>query len=166
MLSARCRMLTSPQVAIRLSRRNDPGVASKPWSHFEITISSPFTLLNCRAALEEGFLPPQYNSLQRTIPSYYENLGGWCGCIDADDALIDGNELRPCPKLDLSIFQQQSSPLPDLPASEGVSPPLDPGSHRPARPTGPAQSKPASPPPSYNPHLYGEAEDYFAHHEG
>lgn len=67
------------KIVMRISRLDPEDPAGKRRRHFEISIDSPFTILNCRATQANTALP-QYNSPE-TLSDY--RLQTSCGCPDA-----------------------------------------------------------------------------------
>ncbi len=76
------------QIVLRLSRLDPEDPEGKRRRHYEISIDSPFTVLNCRATQANTALPrytrPDVNS------GYYQHTS--CGCPDAD---VLGSEPSP-----------------------------------------------------------------------
>lgn len=67
------------KIVMRISRLDPEDPAGKRRRHFEISIDSPFTVLNCRATQANTALP-QYSSPD--LPSGYRQQTS-CGCSDA-----------------------------------------------------------------------------------
>lgn len=64
---------------MRISRADPDDVTGKRRRHFEISIDSPFTVLNCRAT-QANTLLPQYG---QDAPSTGQRSSASCGCPDA-----------------------------------------------------------------------------------
>src|SRR3954451_10914432 len=64
---------------MRISRLDPEDPAGKRRRHFEISIDSPFTVLDCRATQANTALP-EYSGAERSI--YHQHAR--CGCPDAD----------------------------------------------------------------------------------
>ncbi|KAI0455248.1 hypothetical protein F5B21DRAFT_210312 [Xylaria acuta] len=67
------------KVVMRISRLDPEDPAGKKRRHFEISIDSPFTVLDCRATRANTALP-EYSGSERTI--YHQQSR--CGCPDAE----------------------------------------------------------------------------------
>ncbi|KAH9899058.1 hypothetical protein F4778DRAFT_771639 [Xylariomycetidae sp. FL2044] len=67
------------KIVMRISRLDPEDPAGKRRRHFEISIDSPFTVLNCRATQANTALP-QYSGAEQ--PSYRQHVR--CGCPDAE----------------------------------------------------------------------------------
>lgn len=67
------------KIVMRISRLDPDDPAGKRRRHFEISIDSPFTVLNCRATQANTALP-QYNSPE-ALGDYRQQTS--CGCADA-----------------------------------------------------------------------------------
>ncbi|KAI1827440.1 hypothetical protein F4861DRAFT_536003 [Xylaria intraflava] len=123
------------KVVMRISRLDPDDPAGKRRRHFEISIDSPFTVLDCRATQSNTALP-EYSIPQ--TPTYSRQT--LCGCPDA-------NVLATCP----SPTSNVPPPSPaystlDIPASPPYS-----ASAIPASPPYSASAIPASPPYSLQP---------------
>lgn len=66
------------KIVMRISRIDPDDASGKRRRHFEISIDSPFTVLNCRATQANTALP-QYDNLE--IPGHRQQTS--CGCPDA-----------------------------------------------------------------------------------
>ncbi|KAI3320398.1 hypothetical protein HD806DRAFT_231123 [Xylariaceae sp. AK1471] len=67
------------KIVMRISRLDPEDPAGKRRRHFEISIDSPFTVLDCRATQANTALP-EYSGAER--PIYHQHAR--CGCPDAD----------------------------------------------------------------------------------
>ncbi|GAP88864.2 putative arrestin domain-containing protein [Rosellinia necatrix] len=67
------------KIVMRISRLDPDDPAGKKRRHFEISIDSPFTVLDCRATQANTALP-EYSGLDR--PIYHQQAR--CGCPDAE----------------------------------------------------------------------------------
>lgn len=67
------------KIVMRISRSDPEDPTGKRRRHFEISIDSPFTVLNCRATQANTSLP-QYSGRDGPVP---EQRHMACGCIDA-----------------------------------------------------------------------------------
>jgi len=67
------------KIVMRISRLDPEDPAGKRRRHFEISIDSPFTVLDCRATQANTALP-EYSGAERSI--YHQHAR--CGCPDAD----------------------------------------------------------------------------------
>ncbi|KAI3343295.1 hypothetical protein F4824DRAFT_507133 [Ustulina deusta] len=67
------------KIVMRISRRDPEDPAGKKRRHFEISIDSPFTVLDCRATQANTALP-EYSGSER--PIYHQQAS--CGCPDAE----------------------------------------------------------------------------------
>ncbi|PSR77066.1 hypothetical protein BD289DRAFT_378138 [Coniella lustricola] len=70
------------KIVMRISRLDPEDPAGKRRRHFEISIDSPFTVLNCRATQANTALP-QYNDPQTMGGGSDSRLQTSCGCPDA-----------------------------------------------------------------------------------
>lgn len=75
------------KIVMRISRLDPDDPAGKRRRHFEISIDSPFTVLNCRATQANTALP-QYNSPE-ALGDY--RLQTSCGCADAQIISASGS---------------------------------------------------------------------------
>lgn len=73
------------KIVLRLSRRDTDDPTGKKRRHFEISIDSPFTVLNCRATQANTALP-EYTSPQ-SASGYRQHSA--CGCSDAEVLATD-----------------------------------------------------------------------------
>ncbi|KAI1423566.1 hypothetical protein F5Y12DRAFT_526001 [Xylaria sp. FL1777] len=67
------------KIVMRISKLDPEDPAGKKRRHFEISIDSPFTVLDCRATLANTALP-EYSGSER--PIYHQQTS--CGCPDAE----------------------------------------------------------------------------------
>lgn len=75
-----CQSLMFPQIVMRISRIDADDPMGKRRRHFEISIDSPFTVLNCRATQANTALP-QYCGRDGMMPQQRQHMS--CGCPDA-----------------------------------------------------------------------------------
>ncbi|KAG7290043.1 hypothetical protein NEMBOFW57_000035 [Staphylotrichum longicolle] len=68
------------KIVMRISRADPEDPAGKRRRHFEISIDSPFTVLNCRATQANTALP-QYTGSDGPVPEQRQQMS--CGCRDA-----------------------------------------------------------------------------------
>ncbi|KAL2132538.1 hypothetical protein VTI74DRAFT_3698 [Chaetomium olivicolor] len=68
------------KIVMRISRADPDDPTGKRRRHFEISIDSPFTILNCRATQANTALP-RYNSSGGPVPEQRPQMS--CGCHDA-----------------------------------------------------------------------------------
>ncbi|KAI2470460.1 hypothetical protein F4781DRAFT_173594 [Annulohypoxylon bovei var. microspora] len=146
-------LLTSAsQIVMRISRLDPEDPAGKRRRHFEISIDSPFTVLDCRATQANTALP-EYSGADR--PTYHQQSS--CGCPDAE--ILATN---PSPASSTGTI-----PSVDPAASHGIAPP--PAAHiqqHPAAGSQPPQRQPYTPVaprpmhllrhPSFNPPAFDE----------
>jgi len=74
------------KIVMRISRSDPEDPTGKRRRHFEISIDSPFTVLNCRATQTNTSLP-QYSGRDGPAPEQRQMV---CGCIDARP--VDSNQ--------------------------------------------------------------------------
>ncbi|KAK3494267.1 uncharacterized protein B0T23DRAFT_427289 [Neurospora hispaniola] len=91
------------KIVMRISRLDPEDPLGKRRRHFEISIDSPFTVLNCRATQANTALP-QYGS-DGSMP--FERQQTSCGCPDAD--VVDRSASSPLGQLQL-VEQDVLSP--------------------------------------------------------
>lgn len=100
---------------MRISRLDPDDPAGKRRRHFEISIDSPFTVLNCRATQANTSLP-EYSGLEQ--PIYRQQSA--CGCPDANIIATNpspSSSTGTIPSVDPSPISSESSGLPPPPAA-------------------------------------------------
>lgn len=126
---------------MRISRLDPEDPLGKRRRHFEISIDSPFTVLNCRATQANTALP-QYG---QDGPMHFERQQTSCGCPDADVLdrsssssfgqlqLVEQDVLSPSgSRLGLNS-RPSSSVMPSIPQAAHLHGPVTPGSANRAR---------------------------------
>ncbi|KAI0378665.1 hypothetical protein F5Y04DRAFT_261311 [Hypomontagnella monticulosa] len=144
------------KIVMRISRLDPEDPAGKRRRHFEISIDSPFTVLNCRATQANTALPEYSGSEQ---PMYRQQSS--CGCPDAEILATNpspASSTGTIPSVDASVNSDSS----------GIAPP--PAAHlqqHPAAGSQPVQRQQPNPPysprpmhllrhPSFNPPAFDE----------
>ncbi|KAK6208141.1 hypothetical protein LQW54_007049 [Pestalotiopsis sp. IQ-011] len=167
------------KIVMRISRLDPEDPAGKRRRHFEISIDSPFTVLNCRATQANTSLP-EYSGLDQ--PMYRQQAT--CGCPDANILATNpspASSTGTIPSVDPVPLSAEASPLPPPPAAHIGSQAQAGGAHAVQRPIHlmryPSFNPPAfdedeappplpTPPPQYD-HVVGTPSvdglaDYFA----
>lgn len=151
------------KIVMRISRLDPEDPTGKKRRHFEISIDSPFTVLNCRATQANTALP-EYTGAE--MPMYRQQAK--CGCPDAE---VLATNPSPASSTGTIPGVDSSSTLPGFDSSVIAPPPAahlqqHPGAstqplHRPsANPTAPAGHRPIHllRYPSFNPPAFDEDE--------
>ncbi|TGJ82009.1 hypothetical protein E0Z10_g6749 [Xylaria hypoxylon] len=137
------------KIVMRISRLDPEDPAGKKRRHFEISIDSPFTVLDCRATQANTALP-EYSGSER--PIYHQQAS--CGCPDADILATNPNPASSTG----SIPSVESTTNPR--SNEGLSITLPPAAHIQQHPA--AGSQPVQRPmhliryPSHNPPAFDD----------
>jgi arrestin-related trafficking adapter 3/6 len=100
---------------MRISRLDPEDPAGKRRRHFEISIDSPFTVLNCRATQANTSLP-EYSGPE--LPMYRQQAT--CGCPDANILTTSpspASSTGTIPSVDPIPLSAEASPLPPPPAA-------------------------------------------------
>ncbi|ORY68568.1 or S-antigen, C-terminal domain-containing protein [Pseudomassariella vexata] len=103
------------KIVMRISRLDPEDPAGKRRRHFEISIDSPFTVLNCRATQANTSLP-QYSDAEQ--PMFRQKAT--CGCPDANIIATDpspASSTGTIPSVDPSPINPESSTLAPPPAA-------------------------------------------------
>lgn len=131
---------------MRISRLDPEDPSGKKRRHFEISIDSPFTVLNCRATQANTILPAYGN------PTPGATLQSSCGCHDAHVTASDPSPFSSTTNLN----RVATDMMPSMPQAAHVnSTPMNPASEH------PAQSQEPRPmhllrAPSFNPPAFDE----------
>ncbi|KAI0976157.1 hypothetical protein F4678DRAFT_215690 [Xylaria arbuscula] len=139
------------KIVMRISRLDPEDPAGKKRRHFEISIDSPFTVLDCRATQANTALP-EYSGSER--PIYHQQSS--CGCPDAQ--VLTTN---PSPSSSTGSIPSVE-PNNNLADNEGLSVTLPPAAHVQQHPA--AGSQPVQRPihliryPSHNPPAFDADE--------
>lgn len=103
------------KIVMRISRLDPDDPAGKRRRHFEISIDSPFTVLNCRATQANTSLP-EYSGLEQ--PMYRQHAS--CGCPDANILATNpspASSTGTIPSVEPTPISDISAPLPPPPAA-------------------------------------------------
>ncbi|KAK9774325.1 putative Arrestin C-terminal-like domain-containing protein [Seiridium cardinale] len=103
------------QIVMRISRLDPEDPAGKRRRHFEISIDSPFTVLNCRATQANTSLP-EYSGAEQ--PMYRQQAT--CGCPDANILATNpspASSTGTIPSVEPTPLSAEASPLPPPPAA-------------------------------------------------
>ncbi|KAF7522015.1 hypothetical protein G7054_g12278 [Neopestalotiopsis clavispora] len=103
------------KIVMRISRLDPEDPAGKRRRHFEISIDSPFTVLNCRATQANTSLP-EYSGLDQ--PMYRQQAT--CGCPDATILATNpspASSTGTIPSVEPTPLSAEISPLPPPPAA-------------------------------------------------
>ncbi|KAK0704335.1 hypothetical protein B0H67DRAFT_557164 [Lasiosphaeris hirsuta] len=130
------------KIVMRISRADPDDPTGKRRRHFEISIDSPFTVLNCRATQANTALP-QYCGRDGNIPE--ERRQTSCGCPDAQ--AINKSPSSSSAHLAL-VEQDNSSPNVIRPGLDSVNSSILPNFPRAAHLQSPARLSGASPRPA------------------
>ncbi|KAK2592539.1 hypothetical protein QQS21_009754 [Conoideocrella luteorostrata] len=116
------------KIVLRISRIDPDDPTGTKRRHFEISIDSPFTVLNCRATQANTNLPA-YSNPTASQPTPYQSA---CGCSDSATLATDGgspnSSTGTLPRVDLS---NEALPLPPQAAHlahSATNPAIDAGS--------------------------------------
>ncbi|KAK0752718.1 hypothetical protein B0T18DRAFT_433745 [Schizothecium vesticola] len=112
-------------IVMRISRADPEDPTGKRRRHFEISIDSPFTILNCRATQANTALPEYCN--QGQVPVQRPQMS--CGCPDANP--VDGSPSNSSAHLAL-VEQGTATPGSGRPRVDSVNSSVLPGMPRPA----------------------------------
>ncbi|KAI1134836.1 hypothetical protein F5Y05DRAFT_406240 [Hypoxylon sp. FL0543] len=102
------------KIVMRISRLDPEDPAGKRRRHFEISIDSPFTVLNCRATQANTALP-EYSGAEQ--PMYRQQAS--CGCPDAEILATSpspASSTGTIPSVDATVYMAN-------PDSPGIAPP-------------------------------------------
>ncbi|KAG6150223.1 hypothetical protein E4U34_001198 [Claviceps purpurea] len=109
------------KIVLRISRLDPEDPTGTKRRHFEISIDSPFTVLNCRATQANTDLPAYASPISQ--PAAFQST---CGCPDAAMFASDGSpnsSSGTLPGLELRSHESSAapSPLPNLPQAAYLS---------------------------------------------
>lgn len=94
----------SSQIVMRISRADADDPTGRRRRHFEISIDSPFSVLNCRATQANTALPQYTGSYTNPLPSHphpsHQQLS--CGCRDAPPL----DNAHPSPQRPLNMIEE------------------------------------------------------------
>lgn len=137
------------KIVMRISRLDPDDPTGKRRRHFEISIDSPFTVLNCRATQANTALP-QYDSPETQVDSRFQTS---CGCPDA--RILSSNGIMPENSSGSNLVDNAALPMPPQAAHlhaarGGVNTTNSPsGANSPTAATAPSTT--STPPTSANP---------------